>query len=50
MSFYRNSGRTFRCHLPRMVISTFSDGAVTPCPNIWFSNMGNLLEDDWRTP
>ncbi|MDP9953249.1 MULTISPECIES: radical SAM protein [Streptomyces] len=48
VSFYRNSGRTFRCHLPRMVISTFSDGAVTPCPNIWFSNMGNLLEDDWE--
>ncbi|MFI6287510.1 radical SAM protein [Streptomyces sp. NPDC051018] len=48
LSFYREGGRTFRCHLPRMVISTFSDGVVTPCPNIWFSNMGNLLEDDWE--
>ncbi|MEV1156020.1 radical SAM protein [Micromonospora chokoriensis] len=47
LSFYREGGRTFRCHLPRMVISTFSDGMVTPCPNIWFSNMGNLLADDW---
>ncbi|MEU6021908.1 radical SAM protein [Micromonospora sp. NPDC047134] len=48
LSFYREGGRTFRCHLPRMVISTFSDGVVTPCPNIWFSNMGNLLNDDWQ--
>lgn len=47
LRFYRDGGRTFGCHLPRMVISTFSDGVVTPCPNIWFSNMGNLLADDW---
>ncbi|MFE1935439.1 radical SAM protein [Streptomyces sp. NPDC059474] len=46
LSFLREGERTFRCHLPRLVISTFSDGMVTPCPNIWFSNMGNLLEDD----
>lgn len=47
LSFYREGKRTFRCHLPRLVVSTFSDGVVTPCPNVWFSDMGNLLEDDW---
>ncbi|MFL6137243.1 MAG: radical SAM protein [Frankiaceae bacterium] len=47
LSFYREGGRTFRCHLPRLVISTFSDGMVTPCPNIWFSDMGNLLDDGY---
>jgi MoaA/NifB/PqqE/SkfB family radical SAM enzyme len=46
LSFLREGERTFRCHLPRLVISTFSDGVVTPCPNIWFSDMGNLLSDD----
>ncbi|MFF5258038.1 radical SAM protein [Actinomadura viridis] len=47
LSFYHEGERTFRCHLPRLVVSTFSDGVVTPCPNIWFSNMGNLLDDDY---
>ncbi len=45
LSFYREGKRTFRCHLPRLVVSTFSDGMVTPCPNIWFSDMGNVLTD-----
>jgi MoaA/NifB/PqqE/SkfB family radical SAM enzyme len=40
----RDGERRFRCHLPRLVISTFSDGVVTPCPNIWFNDMGNLVE------
>ncbi len=34
LSFYHKGKRTFRCHLPRLVVSTFSDGVVTPCPNI----------------
>lgn len=42
--FYTEGRRNFRCHLPRLVVSTFSDGVVTPCPNIWFSDMGNVLE------
>jgi len=47
LRFYREGKRTFRCHLPRLVVSTFSDGVVTPCPNVWFSDMGNVLGDDW---
>lgn len=48
LSFYHEGKRTFRCHLPRLVVSTFSDGVVTPCPNIWFTDMGNTLEDNWH--
>ncbi|MCL9657757.1 radical SAM protein [Pseudomonas protegens] len=47
-SFYHQGRRTWRCHLPRLVLSTFSDGVATPCPNIWFHNMGNVLEQDWN--
>ncbi|GGU63158.1 radical SAM protein [Streptomyces daghestanicus] len=46
LSFYREGKRTFRCHLPRLVVSSFSDGVVTPCPNIWFSDMGNILGEE----
>lgn len=48
-SFYHKGERTWRCHLPRLVMSTFSDGVATPCPNIWFQKMGNLVEDDWQS-
>lgn len=48
-SFYHKGERTWRCHLPRLVMSTFSDGVATPCPNIWFQKMGNLVEEDWQS-
>jgi len=47
-SFYHEGKRTWRCHLPRLVLSTFSDGVATPCPNIWFHKMGNLVDGDWK--
>ena len=25
-----------------------SDGVATPCPNIWFHKMGNLVEEGWK--
>jgi len=49
LRFFREGRRNFRCHLPRLVVSTFSDGVVTPCPNIWFSDMGSALADDYRS-
>lgn len=48
ISFYCDGGRNWRCHLPRMVLSTFSDGITTACPNIWFNDMGNVANEDWR--
>jgi MoaA/NifB/PqqE/SkfB family radical SAM enzyme len=44
--FYAEGARTFRCHLPRFVFSTFDDGVLTSCPNIWFDKVGNLLNED----
>jgi MoaA/NifB/PqqE/SkfB family radical SAM enzyme len=46
-AFYHDGFRSWRCHLPRLVISTFDDGVVTPCPNIWFHQMGKLTDGDW---
>jgi MoaA/NifB/PqqE/SkfB family radical SAM enzyme len=48
IDFYQNSERTLRCHLPRLVLSTFNDGVLTACPNIWFNDMGNMLSSDWK--
>lgn len=48
LRFYRDGERQFRCHVPRIVLSTFSDGVVNACPNIWFSSAGNLLSENWR--
>jgi MoaA/NifB/PqqE/SkfB family radical SAM enzyme len=47
-AFYKDGMRSWRCHLPRLVVSTFDDGVVTPCPNIWFHKMGDLTADDWE--
>lgn len=42
--FFTEEGRDFGCHLPRIAFTSFDDGVVTSCPNIWFNNAGNLLE------
>ncbi|MDP5278670.1 radical SAM protein [Sphingomonas sp. DG1-23] len=48
VSFYAAGQRTFACHLPKLVASTFDDGMLTPCPNIWFSDAGNLTQAGWH--
>ncbi|MBR0865890.1 radical SAM protein [Bradyrhizobium diazoefficiens] len=45
ISYFEEGGRTFRCHLPRFAFTTFEDGQVTSCPNIWFNKIGNLLSE-----
>jgi MoaA/NifB/PqqE/SkfB family radical SAM enzyme len=44
--FLIEGGRSFRCHLPRFAFTTFDDGTVTPCPNIWFNSLGNVLKEN----
>jgi len=46
LRFFDEGGRTFRCHLPRFAFTTFDDGGLTPCPNIWFTSLGNVLQSD----
>ncbi len=43
--FFEDRERRFRCHLPRFVFTSFDDGNLTSCPNIWFNKLGNVLED-----
>lgn len=48
LNFYEEDKRNFSCHLPRLVASTFNDGVLTACPNIWMVNLGNILTRDWQ--
>jgi MoaA/NifB/PqqE/SkfB family radical SAM enzyme len=43
MRFFEEGGRNFICHLPRFAFTTFDDGFVTSCPNIWFNKIGNIV-------
>jgi MoaA/NifB/PqqE/SkfB family radical SAM enzyme len=45
LRYFDEGVRTFRCHVPRFAFTTFDDGQVTSCPNIWFDKIGNLLTD-----
>ena len=45
MRFYEEGGRNFSCHLPRFAFTTFDDGFVTSCPNIWFNKIGNVVTE-----
>jgi MoaA/NifB/PqqE/SkfB family radical SAM enzyme len=49
MRFYEEGGRNFSCHLPRFAFTTFDDGFVTSCPNIWFNKLGNVVTQDVET-
>ena len=44
--FLKAGTRDVSCSLPRLAIGTFDDGALTPCPNYWFTSLGNMLEKD----
>jgi MoaA/NifB/PqqE/SkfB family radical SAM enzyme len=46
MRFYEEGGRNFSCHLPRFAFTTFDDGFVTSCPNIWFNKIGNVVTQE----
>jgi sulfatase maturation enzyme AslB (radical SAM superfamily) len=40
--------RAFRCHLPRIAFTSFDDGTITSCPNIWFNKVGNIIESSHK--
>jgi MoaA/NifB/PqqE/SkfB family radical SAM enzyme len=33
------------CYIPDMIFQTFDDGVITPCPNIWFKSLGNIIAE-----
>lgn len=45
LDFLRYGKRSIPCSLPYMAMGSFEDGAVTPCPNYWFTIWGSVLED-----
>jgi MoaA/NifB/PqqE/SkfB family radical SAM enzyme len=49
LRFFVEGERTFRCHLPRFAFTTFDDGTLTSCPNIWFNKVGNVLAEEPRS-
>lgn len=40
-----NGRRTLRCHVPAVMIQSFDDGVLTPCPNCWATEMGNVIKE-----
>jgi hypothetical protein len=42
----KEDARVLRCHLPKVSIQSIDKGALTPCPNGWTIQLGNLLCED----
>lgn len=37
------------CMIPQVILQSFDDGIVSPCPNIWFISLGNILKEEAQT-
>ena len=44
-SFIKENKKHDSCFLPRVIYQSFDDGTISPCSNIWFKTLGNILED-----
>ena len=40
-----NEKRSIRCYVPFIMMQSFEDGSVTPCPYNWVQQSGNLVSD-----
>jgi len=43
--FMKKRKRMGRCYIPLVANQIFDDGVVTPCPNCWTIQLGNLVEE-----
>lgn len=43
--YLKTRRRESRCYVPLTMFQDFEDGIVTPCPNCWTVQIGNLLEE-----
>lgn len=41
--------RRLRCHVPATMIQSFDDGVLTPCPNCWATELGNIQDEEPQT-
>lgn len=43
--FLVNGINRLPCSIPSIIYQIFDDGDLTPCPNIWFKKLGNVIQD-----
>lgn len=41
--------RKLRCYIPSIMVQSFDNGDITPCPNCWTVTVGNILKDSKET-
>lgn len=41
-----NGYRRLRCHVPAVMVQSFDDGVITPCPNCWATQLGDIRQED----
>lgn len=47
IEFLKSGGkRAVRCYIPYFMLQLFSTGELTPCPIVWNSSLGNVLEPE----
>ncbi|MCP4154847.1 MAG: radical SAM protein, partial [bacterium] len=46
LDFLKTGKRNVRCSLPLLSVGIFDDGVLTPCPNVWLTDLGNLVTGD----
>ena len=49
LNFLQTGERNTGCQIPNMIYQSFDDGIISPCPNIWYKSLGNILEDEDKT-
>lgn len=42
ISFIENGFRQSQCSVPKIMSQIFDDGIITPCPNCWTVQIGNI--------
>lgn len=45
MNYLLTDKRNIKCYLCESAFGSFDDGIVTPCPNYWFVNFGNIINN-----
>jgi MoaA/NifB/PqqE/SkfB family radical SAM enzyme len=44
-SFYLQDEILDRCWIAKIMVQSFDDGILTPCPNVWYKSLGNVLDN-----
>lgn len=44
--FMSTGRRDSLCYIPLLIFQSFDDGIITPCPNIWFKQVSDILKSE----